>query len=149
MINAFACANKLVLGQLSTDSKSNEITAIPELLRLLDIKGALVSIDAMGCQKKIANTIVEQQADYLLAVKGNQESLHLAIKEMFKNFRSTAEQTYTTEKNRGRLEARSSQVLCAKQLAKDFPQWPKLKTVESWDTDKKKEKSRVYNTVIT
>lgn len=129
MINAFACENKLVLGQLSTDCKSNEITAIPELLRLLDIKGALVSIDAMGCQKKIAETIVEQKADYLLAVKGNQGSLHTAIKDMFKDFRSTADTTYEIEKNRSRLEARCAQVLCAKKLAKDFPQWPKLKTV--------------------
>ncbi len=69
MVSAYAAANKMVLGQLKTAAKSNEITAIPELLTLLDIKGCLISIDAMGCQTEIAKTIVEQQGDYLLAVK--------------------------------------------------------------------------------
>ena len=69
MVSAFAAQNRLVLGQVKTDAKSNEITAIPELLALLDIKGCLVSIDAMGCQTEIASTIVEGGGDYLLAVK--------------------------------------------------------------------------------
>ncbi|HBT8413173.1 TPA: ISAs1 family transposase, partial [Klebsiella pneumoniae] len=72
MVSAYAAANKLVLGQIKTDAKSNEITAIPDLLALLDIKGCLVSIDAMGCQTEIAETILQQSGDYLLAVKGNQ-----------------------------------------------------------------------------
>lgn len=63
MVSAYAAANKIVLGQIKTAAKSNEITAIPELLTLLDIKGCLVSIDAMGCQTHIAKTIVEQQGD--------------------------------------------------------------------------------------
>lgn len=69
MISAYASLNKLVLGQLKTDQKSNEITAIPELLNMLDLRGALVTIDAMACQTKIAKTIVNQGGDYLLAVK--------------------------------------------------------------------------------
>ncbi len=72
MVSAYATANKLILGQLKTDDKINEITAITELLRLLDQRGSLVSIDAMACQARIARTIVEQGGDYLLAVKGNQ-----------------------------------------------------------------------------
>ena len=83
MISAYASANKLVLGQLKTDNKSNEITAIPELLRLLDLRGALVSIDAMGCQTKIAKMIVDQGGDYLLAVKGNQSKLARAVQALF------------------------------------------------------------------
>jgi hypothetical protein len=71
MVSAYVCANKVVIGQVKTEDKSNEITAIPDLIKLLDIKGALVSIDAMGCQTDIANGIVAKQADYLLAVKGN------------------------------------------------------------------------------
>ena len=69
MVSAFATANGIVLGQKKTNEKSNEITAIPELLQLLDIKGGIVTIDAMGCQKEIANKIIEKQADYVLAVK--------------------------------------------------------------------------------
>ena len=79
MVSAWATANKLVLGQVKTSEKSNEITAIPELLESLAIEGCLVTIDAMGCQKAIAKTIVDKKADYLLAVKGNQPKLQAAI----------------------------------------------------------------------
>ncbi len=72
MINAFATAQGLCLGQSKVDDKTNEITEIPKLLELLNISGCLVTIDAMGCQKKIAQKIVDKNADYLLAVKGNQ-----------------------------------------------------------------------------
>ncbi len=79
MVSAFACSNSLVLGQVKTEEKSNEIRAIPELLRLLEIKGCLVSIDAIGCQKQIAQQIIDQNEDYLLAVKGNQARLQSAL----------------------------------------------------------------------
>lgn len=81
MVSAFASANGMVLGQVKTDAKSNEITAIPELLALLDMTGCLISIDAMGCQTEIAAQIVDKGGDYLLAVKGNQETLHRAVRE--------------------------------------------------------------------
>lgn len=71
MVSAFATANGVVMVQVKTDAKSNEITAIPELLNALELKGALISIDAMGCQTDIAKTITNKEADYLLAVKGN------------------------------------------------------------------------------
>jgi predicted transposase YbfD/YdcC len=71
-VSAWATANRLVLGQQQVDEKSNEITAIPALLRLLELEGCIVTIDAMGCQKAIARTIVEQGAEYVLALKGNQ-----------------------------------------------------------------------------
>jgi predicted transposase YbfD/YdcC len=76
MVSAWCAANHMVLGQVATDAKSNEITAIPELLKLVDVQGAVVTIDAAGCQKKIAATIVEQGGDYLLQLKGNQGGLH-------------------------------------------------------------------------
>jgi predicted transposase YbfD/YdcC len=76
MVNAWCGANKMVLGQLATDAKSNEITAIPELMKLLDLDGAVVTIDAAGCQKKIAQQIVDQGGHYILQLKGNQGSLH-------------------------------------------------------------------------
>jgi predicted transposase YbfD/YdcC len=75
MVSAWASKNGLTLGQVKTDAKSNEITAIPELLRLLEIKGCIVTIDAMGCQKKIAEEIVDRGGDYVLALKGNQGTL--------------------------------------------------------------------------
>lgn len=75
MVNAWACKNNLVLGQFKTEEKSNEITAIPELLKILDIKGHTVTIDAMGCQTAIAKQIIEQEGDYVLNLKGNHKSL--------------------------------------------------------------------------
>lgn len=76
MVSAWCAANHLVLGQVATDAKSNEITAIPELLKLLDLQGSVVTIDAIGCQKKIAAQIVDQGGDYVLQLKGNQGGLH-------------------------------------------------------------------------
>lgn len=83
MVSAWATQNRLVLGQRKVDDKSNEITAIPELLALLHLKGCIVTIDAMGCQQAIAETIIEQEADYLLALKGNQPELFRAVGEYF------------------------------------------------------------------
>ena len=83
MVSAWATANKISLGQVAVAEKSNEITAIPRLLELLELDGALVTIDAMGCQTEIAEKIVEKEADYVLAVKGNQPTLHAGIMEFF------------------------------------------------------------------
>ncbi len=83
MVSAWCQANRLVLGQVATDAKSNEITAIPELLKMLDITDAVVTTDAMGCQRKIAADIRQEGGHYLLQVKGNQETLHNRLKETF------------------------------------------------------------------
>lgn len=83
VVSAWSEANRIVLAQRAVDEKSNEITAIPELLKALDVKGCIVTIDAMGCQKGIAQEITLRKADYVLAVKGNQERLHACIKEAF------------------------------------------------------------------
>ena len=80
IVSAWANSNNLVLGQLKVDEKSNEITAVPELLRVLELAGCIVTIDAMGCQKKIAKEIIEADADYVLALKGNQEQVHEEVK---------------------------------------------------------------------
>ena len=131
MINAFACKNKLVLGQLKTDKKSNEITAIPELIRLLDIKGALVSMDAMACQTEIAKLIVDKKADYLLAVKGNQGSLSEAIQSAFKHITADylKEHPLKVSQGHGRVEARGYYTLNATALNGDFSRWAELKTI--------------------
>ena len=83
LVSAWATENSLVLGQTKVDAKSNEITAIPELLNLLDVSGCIVTIDAMGCQKKIAQRIVSREADYVLAVKENQGRLLKDVKDLF------------------------------------------------------------------
>ena len=83
MVSAWASANTLTLGQVKTEEKSNEITAIPKLLEMLERSGCIVTIDAMGCQKEIARTIVDRGADYLLAVKENQGRLYQDVRGLF------------------------------------------------------------------
>ncbi|WP_458736075.1 ISAs1 family transposase [Zobellella taiwanensis] len=131
MVSAFATGNGVVMGQLKTDAKSNEITAIPALLKLLDIKGCLVSIDAMGCQTDIAGTVVKQGGDYLLAVKGNQELLHRAVQQALRPLHSAAADpaSVTVENGHGRIEAREYHVLAAGDVASQFPEWQGLKTL--------------------
>ena len=86
LVSAWAVENQISLGQVAVDEKSNEITAIPALLELIDVEGAIVTIDAMGCQKEIARQIRQQQADYVLAVKGNQEQLHQQLQSFFEDY---------------------------------------------------------------
>jgi predicted transposase YbfD/YdcC len=112
MVSAWASANRLILGQLKTDEKSNEITAIPELIELLVIENCIVTIDAMGCQTEIAQLIIEGRGDYVLALKGNQGTLHNDAQDLFAyaqeiNFRDVANDFHQTiDKDHGRLEIR-------------------------------------------
>lgn len=112
IVSAFAAGNNLILGQLSTDTKSNEITAIPKLLKMLDIKGATVTIDAAGCQKEIVKTIRDSGGDYVLALKGNQGNLHAEARNFFSQAidvspeEADCDYCKTSEKNRGRFEKR-------------------------------------------
>lgn len=112
MVSAWSSENSLVLGQVKTEEKSNEITAIPVLLQMLALDGALVSIDAMGCQKKIAETILDKNADYLLAVKNNQPTLYQAIWDAFFDtdddtfYRYFDDYEEVSNKNRDRIENR-------------------------------------------
>jgi predicted transposase YbfD/YdcC len=112
LVSAWACANRLVLGQEATAEQSNEITAIPKLLELLDLKGCIVTIDAMGCQTAIAKQIVGQSGDYVLGLKENQPLLHEAVEDYFTaarnaNFKHIQyDYTEETDKGHGRLETR-------------------------------------------
>jgi predicted transposase YbfD/YdcC len=113
LVNAWASQNEMVIGQRSVEGKSNEITAIPKLLKLLDVRGCIVTIDAIGTQRKIAKQIRAQKADYVLAVKGNQGSLHENIKYLFEvdrkeGFkRSPFAHAQTVNKGHGRIETRN------------------------------------------
>lgn len=117
MVSAWASANHLVLGQLKVDDKSNEITAIPELLEVLELSGCIVTIDAMGCQKDIARQIVEQGADYVLALKENQGQLYREVTDTFKSglgsaFEGLQHDFYqTVGKGHGRIETRQCWVV--------------------------------------
>ncbi|WP_107852611.1 ISAs1 family transposase [Oceanimonas marisflavi] len=131
MVSAFAVDNKVVMGQLKTEAKSNEITAIPALISLLDINGCLVSIDAMGCQTKIAEAIINQGGDYLLAVKDNQERLHQAVQRELRPVHSAEinPENVTIEQGHGRIEAREYHVLPADVLRNEFPEWAGMTTL--------------------
>jgi predicted transposase YbfD/YdcC len=114
LVSAWATKQGLTLGQVAVDTKSNEITAIPRLLEMLELSGAIVSIDAMGCQKEIAKQIVNSGGDYMLAVKGNQPTLHEAIQKFFleryenDDFCDYGVRQHTTvERSRGRIEERT------------------------------------------
>ena len=131
MVSAWATENKLSLGQVVVDQKSNEITAIPELLRLLDVTGAVVTIDAMGCQKEIAATIRERGGDYALAVKPNQPTLHEQVTQAVTAALDEEEGTsydehQTVEKGHGRRETRSYAILPAPETVDPEGQWRDL-----------------------
>jgi predicted transposase YbfD/YdcC len=115
LVSAWATHHGVVLGQVATADHSNEITAIPVLLRLVDVRGATVTIDAMGCQKEIARQVREQEADYVLAVKGNQKSLEEIIQLKLGPGRPTAPRStlQTCEKNHGRTDQRTYVAMAA------------------------------------
>ena len=135
MVSAWCQANHMVLGQVATDAKSNEITAIPALLKLLDIEGAVVSIDAAGCQKKIAAQIVDQGGDYLLQLKANQTALHADAVELFDHCLrddclgiayTTAE---TVNGGHGRIERRRLWATSEIGWCAERKKWKKLKSL--------------------
>lgn len=134
MVSAWAARNHLILGQVKTEDKSNEITAIPELLKTLDIRGCIVTIDAMGCQKGIAEQIVEQGADYLFSLKGNQGNLRKEVELLFEDagkndFKDLSHQTCTTiDGGHGRVETRCFTVTDDVDWFEEKSKWKKLTT---------------------
>ena len=132
-VSVWASEFGLSLGQVACAEKSNEITAIPELLRLVDIQGAIITIDAMGTQKAIAAQIIEGKADYVLALKGNQETLHQAVIDyidgQLEGDLDNAQEHVTTEKGHGREEMRTYLQLPAPEKLPGFMRWKGLKSV--------------------
>lgn len=150
MVSAWASENNLVLGQIKVTDKSNEITAIPDLLKVLALKDTIVTIDAMGCQKDIAEAIITSQADYILAVKANQGHLHEDIIEEFQ-----ADSIVTTHKStdigHGRIETRVCSCITDLEFIAQAEDWLGLKTIvkiestrEHKNSDKSKESSTRY-----
>jgi len=146
VVSAWAESNGLVLGQLKVADKSNEITALPQLLRVLELSGCIVTIDAMGCQKKIAREIIEADADYVLALKGNQETVHQEVKAFLDQTLAEKQKPRprgaklpaaaaalasleTVEKDHGRLETRRYYQSTALAWFADLEKWEGLKSV--------------------
>ena len=135
MVSAWASANRLVLGQRKVDDKSNEITAIPALLSVLEIAGCIVTIDAMGCQKEIASTIIEGGGDYVLALKGNQGGLFDDVQWLFQQAQEskfedvTHSFAQTIDKGHGRIEVRRCWTLSDLDYLIQKPLWQGLQTV--------------------
>lgn len=142
MVSAWASENSFVLGQVKTEEKSNEITAIPELLRALSLKGCLVTIDAMGCQKAIAKQIVEQGGDYLLALKGNQSNLADEVEAVFSVADGVGYEGYavdyyeTEERNHGRHEIRRYWSLAIKDLLVHAGPWANLSMIGMMESER-------------
>jgi predicted transposase YbfD/YdcC len=129
LVSAWASAARLVLGQVAVAAHSNEITAIPLLLKLLDLKGCIVTIDALGCQKEIAEAIRTQEADYVLTVKGNQETLYEDIATFFidcldRDFAGVAHRRCkTVDHNHGRHETRYYTVVAVPEAIRERHAW--------------------------
>jgi len=130
MVSAWGCRQRLVLAQIATDAKSNEITAVPKLLKLLTLQGAIVTADALNCQRAIAEQIVEQQGDYALALKANQGTLHEDVALLLDDPELKAGRTAPlVEADHGRIETRTATVSTEIGWLQKQHQWPGLKAI--------------------
>lgn len=135
MVSAYGTRNGLVLGQVKTSEKSNEITAIPKLLKLLNLEGCIVTIDAAGCQKEIVRDIIDQKADYVLSLKGNQGRLHEDVKlyldteEKKTKSRVTYDSYETIEKEHGRIDTRRYWITESVDWLNSKKDWKGLKSI--------------------
>lgn len=145
VVSAFATANGLCLGQVAVGSKSNEITAIPELLELLAIRGCIVTIDAMGCQKSIAKAILDKGADYVLMVKGNQKGLKDQVEKLF-SIAPLKTQFSSNDLGHGRIESRKCEVIDQLRFLDDKKEWAGLKTVIRITSERTNKQTGIYNT---
>jgi predicted transposase YbfD/YdcC len=165
MVSAFAARQRLVLGQVKVADKSNEIVAIPALLDMMTIEGAIVTIDAMGCQRGIAQKIVDNKADYVLALKGNQGTLRedvevFAAEQKANGFKDTKiSQDQTVDGDHGRIETRTYTVFHDVAWLQERHDWPGLKGIimveskrefpgPSPETDKIEQETRFYITSL-
>ena len=160
MVSAWSAGQNLVLGQVKVADKSNEITAIPKLLDMLVIKGAVVTIDAMGCQREIAAKIIEKEADYVLALKGNQGTLRDDVEEFFTEQKANKyadckpSRHETLEKSHGRIETRTVTVVGELDWLKERHPWAGLASIVMVEScreiaGKSERESRFYITSLS
>jgi predicted transposase YbfD/YdcC len=159
MVSAFAARQRLVLGQVKVAEKANEIVAIPKLLEMLEIEGAIVTIDAMGCQRAIAQKVVDKKADYVLALKGNQGLLHedvevFAAEQKANSFKDTTISRHQMiDGDHGRIETRTTTVIHDVAWLQERHDWPELKSVVMIEStreinDKIERETRFYITSL-
>jgi predicted transposase YbfD/YdcC len=155
MVSARGCRNRPVPGQEATEEKSNEITAIPELLELLELKGCIVTIDALGCRTKLAAQITEQGGDYVLGLKGNRSTLHEEVGEFFTTASAgefagvVHDDIEETDKGHGRLEVRRYWITEELSTVSDTARWTALRSIgmverECWIEDRRTVERRVF-----
>lgn len=154
MVSAWANTNKLVLGQVKVDDKSNEITAIPKLLQVLELNGCIVTIDAMGTQTNIADKIIEKGADYILSVKGNQGLLQEGVLDTLR-FEKPDEQHQAKDFGHGRIETRTCSVYGNLSHIENSGRWKELRTIVKIEatriiksTGKQEKEERLYITSL-
>jgi predicted transposase YbfD/YdcC len=136
IVTAWLSGHKISMGQITVDKKSNEITAMPKLLSALDINGAVITSDAMGCQHELCSLIIKKGGDYIIAVKENQPTLyHNVVAQVEENFESAYSQCTTNEKGHGRIETRTCLVMEKNEEDFNFKNWPGLKTLICVDAD--------------
>ena len=129
MVSAWAADQRLVLGQLAVDDKSNEIVAVPALLELLSLKGRIVTADAMSCQRKIAEDVIEQKCDYVLALKGNQGTLHDDVRLFLDDPETALDSATKLDKGHSRIETRTASLSSDIAWLQDAHKWPGLEAV--------------------
>jgi len=158
MVSAWATANRLVLGQVKVDEKSNEITAIPKLLEALEVAGCIVTIDAMGCQTEIAAKIIEREAEYVLSLKENQGQLYEDVERLFVDLEDSQYKAYafdyekTVNKDHGRIEIRECWTISDREVLRHlrgFANWKNLLTVsriraQRWIGEEKSSEDRYH-----
>jgi predicted transposase YbfD/YdcC len=160
VVSAFAARQRLVMGQIAVAEKSNEIVAIPALLDMMAIEGAVVTIDAMGCQRNIARKIIDKKADYIIALKGNQGTLHddvklLAVEQKTNGFKDVAISRHeTVDGDHGRIETRSYTVFHDIEWLQERHDWPGLKGVAMVESQREidgkiSKETRFYITSLT
>ena len=145
IVSAFCSKNGISVGQKMVDDKSNEITAIPELLDLIAITGCIITIDAMGCQKNIANKIIENQADYILMVKDNQPHLKEQIEKVF-NIQKSDFMDIEEDCGHGRIEKRTCDVITNLDFLDDCQDWNSLKSVVRITSERTIKKTNISST---
>jgi predicted transposase YbfD/YdcC len=130
MVSAWGCEQRLVLAQIATDAKSNEITAVPKLLEMLSLKGTIVTADALNCQREIARQILDQGGDYVLALKGNQGTLHDDVKRFFDDPASAVSTAAPeVDGDHGRIETRTATVCTDIDWLHEAHHWPGLRAI--------------------
>jgi predicted transposase YbfD/YdcC len=153
VVSAWVSENQITLGEIVVDEKSNEITAIPKLLDVIDVSGATVTIDAMGCQTDIAKKIIEKEADYCLALKGNQPNLHEDVRLYFAHL-PAGQSASTREKGHGRIETREYFLETDIAWLHQKPDWVGLNAIgmvksSVWEKDILREETRYFITSLT